>query len=57
MGLTWALAVLATVVVFARTYVTLKVLDRPGWDLFWAIVAYVRSLVGTHTLLWSLCKY
>ncbi|KAK4549110.1 hypothetical protein LTR36_007566 [Oleoguttula mirabilis] len=44
MGLTWALSIIATIVVCTRAYVALTMLDRPGWDLFWGCVAYVTCL-------------
>ncbi|KAK5118852.1 hypothetical protein LTR62_000061 [Meristemomyces frigidus] len=46
MGITWTLAVLATMAVAARVYVSTALLERPGWDLYWAMLAWATALCG-----------
>lgn len=42
MGISWALALIATAVVLARFHVTVRVVNMAGWDLWWSIITYVR---------------
>lgn len=42
MGLTWALTLIATILVAGRTYVAVRQLERLGWDVVWALITYVR---------------
>lgn len=56
MGMTWALTVIATMAVCARTYVSVRMLERPGWELFWAWVAYVRPLLESHSIRLRWCR-
>ena len=45
MGLTWALAIIATAIVGARAWVGFKMFDRnPGWDVMWATLTYVSPI-------------
>ncbi|KAM0696818.1 hypothetical protein Q7P36_002889 [Cladosporium allicinum] len=47
MGLTWALAMIATAIVGARAWVGFKMFDRnPGWDVMWATLTYVVCLLA-----------
>jgi energy-coupling factor transporter transmembrane protein EcfT len=43
MGVTWTFTLLATAAVAARTYVTFSLLERPGWDFYWALLAWVSN--------------
>lgn len=41
MGLTWALTLIATALLVARTHVSYRQSERPGWDVCWAVITYV----------------
>jgi len=46
MGITWTLTILATAAVAARIYVTFTLLERPGWDMYWAILAWLTAMAS-----------
>ncbi|KAF2721794.1 hypothetical protein K431DRAFT_209419, partial [Polychaeton citri CBS 116435] len=45
LGISWAEALLATVILIVRAYGAL-VLERAGWDLFWSTVAWVTAFTS-----------
>ncbi|KAK3676966.1 hypothetical protein LTR78_003171 [Recurvomyces mirabilis] len=46
MGVTWTLALLTTLAVAARVYVSFALLERRDWDLYWVTLALVTALCG-----------
>ncbi|KAK5120791.1 hypothetical protein LTR85_005857 [Meristemomyces frigidus] len=46
LGITWAEALLTTIIVCARAYASITLVARAEWDLFWVVVAWVFSFVA-----------
>ena len=50
LGVLWAQAVLATIVVGLRTYSALHVIRRAYWDLFWILLTWVSACTAQGIL-------
>ncbi|WPH01524.1 Hypothetical protein R9X50_00437000 [Acrodontium crateriforme] len=46
LGITWAEATLATLIISARTYAATRLVDRTGWGLFWILLTWIMAITA-----------